>query len=415
MIWIHGGGFIRGSGMEDDPSAIVTSGDVVVVTINYRVGALGFMSTGDKKLPGNYGLWDQKLAIEWVKDNIKDYGGNPDSITIFGQSAGSISATFQMLSPLNNNTLFQRVIAQSGSALAAASISRTPAFFSQSVLQRLNCSSTAQPQECLSSKTSEEIMAATSPRFNLIFYPVVDQDFLHYDGYEIMDSFARTGLSETTKSMLANFGSFDLFSGWTDQEGLFGLLVLLRLVEEVNFSNIQKGLSAETLREALKVPVFRDFVAGAEYYNATEEEKQLSQRMIQQWTSFAKTGDPSNTDYTEFEYPSTQAYTRLKTGEFEKLSYPYSSQAKILLAINSAAMNNAEVENKVNLEETTPAGISMSTEGNPKNDYLNGLLQLTAQEADFAITTTLVLSVLLAIICIILIGVIIHLKRKSNK
>jgi len=237
----------------------VTSGDVVVVTINYRVGALGFMSTGDKKLPGNYGLWDQKLAIEWVKDNIKDYGGNPDSITIFGQSAGSISATFQMLSPLNNNTLFQRVIAQSGSALAAASISRTPAFFSQSVLQRLNCSSTAQPQECLSSKTSEEIMAATSPRFNLIFYPVVDQDFLHYDGYEIMDSFARTGLSETTKSMLANFGSFDLFSGWTDQEGLFGLLVLLRLVEEVNFSNIQKGLSAETLREALKVPVFRDF------------------------------------------------------------------------------------------------------------------------------------------------------------
>jgi len=77
--------------------------------------------------------------------------------------------------------------------------------------------------------------------------------------------------------------------------------------------------------------------------------------------------DPSNTDYTEFEYPSTQAYTRLKTGEFEKLSYPYSSQAKILLAINSAAMNNAEVENKVNLEETTPAGISMSTEGNPKS------------------------------------------------
>jgi len=77
--------------------------------------------------------------------------------------------------------------------------------------------------------------------------------------------------------------------------------------------------------------------------------------------------DPSNTDYIEFEYPSTQAYTRLKTGEFEKLSYPYSSQAQILLAINSAAMNNEEVENKVNLEETTPADNSMSTEGNPKS------------------------------------------------
>jgi carboxylesterase type B len=76
MIWIHGGGFQIGQGMLYDGSFLSSVGDVIVVTINYRLEALGFFSSGNDVAPGNYGLWDQKLAIKWVHDNIESFGGN---------------------------------------------------------------------------------------------------------------------------------------------------------------------------------------------------------------------------------------------------------------------------------------------------------------------------------------------------
>nr|QIK02111.1 carboxylesterase 11 [Holotrichia parallela] len=117
MFWIHGGGFTSGSGNSDmyGPQYLIAE-DVVVVTINYRLGVLGFLSLNDLKLgvPGNAGLKDQVLALKWVQKNIRNFGGDPENVTIFGESAGGASVHFLMLSPMSKG-LFHKAIAQSGS------------------------------------------------------------------------------------------------------------------------------------------------------------------------------------------------------------------------------------------------------------------------------------------------------------
>ncbi|XP_070552018.1 cholinesterase-like [Ptychodera flava] len=118
MVWIHGGGFATGSGTHDgayDATALAVIGDVVVVSFNYRLGVFGFFVTGDEHAPGNYGLLDQVAALEWVQQNIAAFGGDASKVTIFGESAGSMSVEYLLLSPLTNG-LFHRVIMQSGSA-----------------------------------------------------------------------------------------------------------------------------------------------------------------------------------------------------------------------------------------------------------------------------------------------------------
>ena len=89
MVWIHGGAFVSGSGTFGDfgPQYFMDLG-VVMVTVNYRLGPFGFLSSATEELPGNLGLWDQSLALHWVRDNIHHFGGDSDQITLFGESAG---------------------------------------------------------------------------------------------------------------------------------------------------------------------------------------------------------------------------------------------------------------------------------------------------------------------------------------
>ncbi len=118
MVWIHGGGLTGGSGSMYDPTPLVNGGGVIVVTINYRLGVLGFLAqTGldaENHLLGNYGFMDQQFALKWVKKNIKAFGGNPKEVTIFGESAGGQSVYAQLASPLAKG-LFRGAIAESGS------------------------------------------------------------------------------------------------------------------------------------------------------------------------------------------------------------------------------------------------------------------------------------------------------------
>ena len=118
----------------------------------------GFLSTEDADAPGNYGLLDQTLALEWVKDNIVYFGGNPDSITIFGESAGAASVHLQMLSP-HSKGLFHRAIAQSATALCSWVMSDSVGRYTQMVAEHLNCSmaSSRDTVDCLRSKSAEEI------------------------------------------------------------------------------------------------------------------------------------------------------------------------------------------------------------------------------------------------------------------
>ena len=117
MVWIHGGAFMAGSANPYDASVLARDGDIVVVSINYRVGVLGFVNFGDAlglpAIPPNLGLRDQIAALEWVRDNIAAFGGDPGRVTICGQSAGSMSVSLLMLSPKARG-LFHAAVMQSG-------------------------------------------------------------------------------------------------------------------------------------------------------------------------------------------------------------------------------------------------------------------------------------------------------------
>ena len=120
MVWIHGGAFILGSGSAGlyDGSQLARSGDVVVVTINYRLGALGFLNLNEifpGKAAANPGMLDQIAALEWVRDNIDGFGGDPENVTIFGESAGGMSVGTLLGIPAARG-LFHRAILQSGAA-----------------------------------------------------------------------------------------------------------------------------------------------------------------------------------------------------------------------------------------------------------------------------------------------------------
>ena len=117
MVFFHGGGFTGGAGAVYDPAALVAENDVIVVTVNYRLGALGFLAhpalDAEDHVVANYGLLDQQESLRWVRDNIAPFGGDPSNVTVFGKSAGAIAIDTHLASPLAAG-LFQRAIVESG-------------------------------------------------------------------------------------------------------------------------------------------------------------------------------------------------------------------------------------------------------------------------------------------------------------
>lgn len=115
LVWIHGGAFVNGSGGIYDSRWLASRGDIVVVTLNYRLGALGFLahpSLGPEGDVGNYGLEDQQAALRWVRDNIANFGGDPDAVTVAGESAGGMSVCDHLVAP-GSAGLFRAAIIQS--------------------------------------------------------------------------------------------------------------------------------------------------------------------------------------------------------------------------------------------------------------------------------------------------------------
>ncbi|MEL7564833.1 MAG: carboxylesterase/lipase family protein [Dehalobacterium sp.] len=128
MVWIHGGSFMYGSGSSRlyDGKSFAEQGDVVVVTLNYRLGVFGFLHLSDiggeaYRGSGNCGLLDQVAALKWVKDNIEAFGGDPNNVTIFGESAGAVSVG-NLLSMSIEKGLFHKAILQSGTARSKVTI-----------------------------------------------------------------------------------------------------------------------------------------------------------------------------------------------------------------------------------------------------------------------------------------------------
>ncbi|CAL8118150.1 unnamed protein product [Orchesella dallaii] len=203
-FWIHPGGFQVGSGTAFEGKYFADA-SAVLVTINYRLGAFGFLNTEDGQVLGNMGLKDQVKALEWVKENIKNFGGDPSKVMIFGDSAGGASVQYHMLSPRSTG-LFSTAYSQSGSALNPWAFQRNPRKNALLLAENAECGKTyAQivipDVECLRLKTTREIGEAqfkfrTLPYefdvLSMVFVPSVEiptaKAFLSDSPYKIISS-----------------------------------------------------------------------------------------------------------------------------------------------------------------------------------------------------------------------------------
>ncbi|XP_031196980.1 acylcarnitine hydrolase [Mastomys coucha] len=160
MVWIHGGALVIGMASMFDGSLLTAIEDLVVVTIQYRLGVLGFFSTGDEHARGNWGYLDQVAALRWVQQNIAHFGGNPDRVTIFGESAGGTSVSSHVVSPMSQG-LFHGAIMESGVALLPDLISDTSDMVSTTVTKLSGCEATDSEAlvRCLRGKSEAEILA----------------------------------------------------------------------------------------------------------------------------------------------------------------------------------------------------------------------------------------------------------------
>ena len=151
MVWIHGGGFFNGSSDIYNARRLAGLGDIVVVTINYRLGALGFLAHPALAAPdgsvGNYGLADQQAALRWVRDNIGVFGGDPTKVTIAGESAGAMSVCDHLVAP-ESYGLFRAAILQSGPCQAQASLPAAERI-SMSYAAQIGCGKPATAAKCL--------------------------------------------------------------------------------------------------------------------------------------------------------------------------------------------------------------------------------------------------------------------------
>ena len=180
MVYFHGGSYFAGTPVRlETPGEILPLRGVVLVTVQYRLGAFGFLTTGDAAAPGNAGILDQVQSLKWIKENIHGFNGDPKNVTIFGESAGGASVGLHTVSPLSKG-LFQRAIADSGvdfSPFAYLPLAKVINFTRQ-LAQNLGCSlkSNRIMTECLRNIDAFKIAKGASNTNQ--FYPVVDNYFL---------------------------------------------------------------------------------------------------------------------------------------------------------------------------------------------------------------------------------------------
>ncbi|CAH1772666.1 unnamed protein product, partial [Owenia fusiformis] len=288
MVWIHGGGFVLGSTEIYDGTMLTVIGDVIVVSMNYRLGAFGFLSTGDDVVPGNMGLLDQQLAIRWVKDNIALFGGDPERITIFGESAGAASVTQQAISPTNKG-LFQRAISQSGTLFADWAFNLDMAQMVNQTGAAVGCNdaNNADLVKCLRGIDAAVLQEAYKPpttSMTVNWAPVVDKEFIVEHPREMEGKDSGPG-----QDMLKNI---DLMIGVNSDEGY--MFLTSNFLPDYNKSepipwenstfdlsmmeNLMKGAAskfgdttvADTIHEALRYTYF-----GPHGDNELENEKMM--------------------------------------------------------------------------------------------------------------------------------------------
>jgi len=181
MVWIHGGGFVAGAGSDYDATRLAVDGDVVVVTLNYRLGALGFLDIGDDPAAGNFGLADQQAALRWVRDNIAAFGGDPGNVTLFGQSAGAYSVCAQLAAPAARG-LFGRAIIQSGPCANPFVTTEEARQRATDLSAEFGCRDIAclrtKPGSAFTGLGEADVISATGALRDMPWLPAVGNDFL---------------------------------------------------------------------------------------------------------------------------------------------------------------------------------------------------------------------------------------------
>jgi len=365
MVWIHGGGFVIGSGSQTvyDGAALAARGEVVVVTLNYRLGPLGFLYLPElcpdlEGAVGNCGLRDQVAALRWVREHAAAFGGDPEQVTIFGESAGGMSVGTLLGTPAARG-LFARAIPQSGAAHNVHT-RRTATQVAERFLEELGVppadaarSLREIPPERLLDTHSQTMLKLGTTLGLLPFQPLVDGDLLREPPLDAVRAGAAPGvalMTGTTRDEWRLFGFMDPGIARLDEAGLHKRLARqvpdpAALVETYRKAREAEGLSTappdlyfaiETDRvfrvpacrlaeaqSAHGAPVFfyrfdwettfmdgalgachavelpfvfgKTGVPGAEFFGAgSPEGERLAERAMDAWLAFARTGDPSH-------------------------------------------------------------------------------------------------------------------------
>ncbi|XP_043476975.1 esterase FE4-like [Leptopilina heterotoma] len=286
MVWIHGGGYFFG---DSSPSVYgpnyLLDKNILLVSMNYRLGIFGFFTTGDSVAPGNFGLKDQALALKWVQKNIKNFGGDPNRVTLFGESAGGASVNLHAISDASNG-LFQQYIIQSGSALCPwvfrNKIEYKPLI--NAIVGKIDCScdDSEHVVDCLRNKSVETLLRAKKSLVNnfpsLIWVPT--------DELNSEDAF----LTDSPKNLIVKNKMKDqpFMSGTVVNEGLLQTLpffaektpierILLFLEKTINLTSRYYSNSED-------VNQFRDSIEN--YYFNTSIHSIAKDQLLNNYTDF---------------------------------------------------------------------------------------------------------------------------------
>ncbi|KAM6177265.1 pyrethroid hydrolase Ces2e-like [Erethizon dorsatum] len=346
MVWIHGGGLVVGMASMFDGSILAASENVVVVIIQYRLGVLGFFSTGDQHATGNWGYLDQVAALHWVQQNIAHFGGNPDRVTIFGESAGGTSVSSHVLSPMSRG-LFHGAIMESGVALLPDLISSSSEAISTIVANISGCGNADSEAmvRCLRGKSEEEIVAITKS-FKLIpsivdgtFLPRHPQELLAsadfqpvpsiigvtndeygwiipllFDSADNQKKMNRETLHAVLQDMSARmmlppeFGDLLMEEYMGDNEDPQALQIQFHevmadsmfVIPALKVAHFHRSHGTVYFYEFQHTPSFLKNVrpphVKADHAHFTEEEELLNRRMMKYWANFARNGNPNGED-----------------------------------------------------------------------------------------------------------------------